>query len=113
VILGGDLNIAHTERDIWAPKRNQETSGFLPHERAWMTGLLDRGWTDTVRRVHGDVAGPYSWWSNFGRARELDRGWRIDYLLATAALAGKVQGAQVHKEGQVASDHAPVSVDLA
>ena len=46
VILAGDLNIAHTEDDIWNPKGNKNTSGFLPQEREWFSELLNEGWTD-------------------------------------------------------------------
>ena len=112
-ILGGDFNIAHTERDIFHWKSNQTTSGFLPHERAWMGDFLNQGWRDFVREQAGDVEGPYSWWSNRGRARELDRGWRIDYVVGNGA-AGKIAGkAWVDRDAGLAiSDHAPVSVEL-
>ncbi len=112
-LIGGDLNIAHTERDIFYAKSNEKNSGFLPHERAWFGGLLGCGWRDLVREHAGDVDGPYSWWSNRGRARGLDRGWRIDYLLANAAAAGRFRSATTHRDaGLACSDHAPVSVDL-
>lgn len=118
-VLGGDLNIAHTELDIWNPKGNAKLSGFLPHERAWFTELLSQGWTDLVRAHVGPKQGPYAWWSNRGQARALDRGWRIDYLLANAAAAGRLRGAGVvlereRADGEVAiSDHASVYADLA
>ena len=112
-LFGGDLNIAHTENDIFYAKSNENTSGFLPHERAWFGRLLKSGWHDIVREYFGDVPGPYSWWSNRGRARELDRGWRIDYLLANSVVRPYVRQAVVHREGGLqVSDHAPVSVDL-
>lgn len=114
VILGGDLNIAHTDSDIHNPSGNKNNSGFLPHERAWFTELLAQGWHDVLREQVGAQKGPYSWWSNRGRARELDRGWRIDYLLASPAVAGRVRGASIHRQGGIeVSDHAPVIVDLA
>ncbi|MCE2439910.1 MAG: exodeoxyribonuclease III [Candidatus Latescibacteria bacterium] len=113
VVLGGDFNIAHTEKDIFYARGNEKNSGFLPHERQWMTDLLATGWNDLVRHHFGDVHGPYSWWSNRGRARELDRGWRIDYLLGNAAVATQFRNAAVHREaGLTVSDHAPVSIDL-
>lgn len=113
IVLGGDLNIAHTERDIFYAKSNENTSGFLPHERAWFGDLLSTGWCDFVREHYGEMQGPYSWWSNRGRARELDRGWRIDYLLGNAATARKFHEAQIHREGGLTiSDHAPVTIDL-
>ena len=113
VVMGGDLNIAHTEKDIFYAKSNENTSGFLPHERAWMGRLLASGWHDLVRRHYGDVQGPYSWWSNRGRARELDRGWRIDYLLGNAAAGRRFASAAIHREaGLDTSDHAPVTIDI-
>ncbi len=112
-LIGGDLNIAHTERDIYYAKSNQKQSGFLPHERAWFGDLLDTGWRDVVREHAGDVDGPYSWWSNRGQARAKDRGWRIDYLLANPAAGKRFASATTHREaGLACSDHAPVSVDL-
>lgn len=113
-LVGGDLNIAHTERDIFYAKSNQNQSGFLPHEREWFGQLLsDVGWRDLVREHAGDIDGPYSWWSNRGQARALDRGWRIDYMLANAPAAKRFAAAHTHREaGLACSDHAPVSVDL-
>ena len=112
-LLGGDLNIAHTERDIFYARSNQNQSGFLPHERAWFGAMLDGGWRDLVREAAGDVDGPYSWWSNRGQARAKDRGWRIDYWLGNAAAARRVRGVITHRAaGLRCSDHAPVSVDL-
>jgi exodeoxyribonuclease-3 len=112
-VFGGDLNIAHTENDIFYVSGNRKNSGFLPHEREWFGRLLHSGWHDVVREQEGDVKGPYSWWSNRGKARELDRGWRIDYLLANGAANENVQRTTIHREGGLeVSDHAPVSVDL-
>jgi exodeoxyribonuclease-3 len=109
VILGGDLNIAHTERDIHNAKGNQNNSGFLPNEREWFSELLHTGWDDVFRRYVGEVQGPYSWWSNRGRARELNRGWRIDYLLANSPGSQAFVSASILREGGLQiSDHAPV-----
>ncbi len=113
VIMGGDFNIAHTEKDIFHAKSNEKTSGFLPHEREWMGRLLNSGWHDFVREHFGDRHGPYSWWSNRGQARALDRGWRIDYLIGNAAAARGFRSADIHRAGGLAiSDHAPVSIVL-
>jgi exodeoxyribonuclease-3 len=113
VVIGGDFNIAHTEQDIFYAKSNEKTSGFLPHERAWMGELIADGWQDFVRNQYGDMQGPYSWWSNRGRARELDRGWRIDYLIGNTAAAKRFKSADICREGgMTVSDHAPVSIDL-
>jgi len=113
VVLGGDLNVVPTERDIHDPKGNKNNSGFLPHERLWFAALLEAGWVDLVRVALGPVQGPYSWWSNRGQARALDRGWRIDHLLGNAAAAERLVGASIHRPGGLeVSDHAPVTVEL-
>ena len=118
-LLAGDLNIAHQPIDLFHHRSNTRQSGFLPHERAWLTDLLDQGWTDTVRRSAGEVDGPYSWWSNRGSARALDRGWRIDYVLTNRWLTPRVAAPSTHRslalargEDPPTSDHAPISVDL-
>ena len=113
VVMGGDFNIAHTERDIFHAKSNRKTSGFLPHEREWFSRLLEMGWSDFVREKFGEVDGPYSWWSHRGKARAEDRGWRIDYLVGNAAAAELFEDASIHRPGGLeVSDHAPVSLDL-
>lgn len=113
VFFGGDINVAHTEKDIFYARANEKTSGFLPHERRWFGNLLASGWHDLIREHYGDIQGPYSWWSNRGRARELDRGWRIDYLLCNPAARTLFRTAVIHREAALEiSDHAPVAIDI-
>ncbi|MES2088369.1 MAG: exodeoxyribonuclease III [Pseudomonadota bacterium] len=114
-ILVGDVNIAHQEKDLKNWKGNLKNSGFLPEERAWMTALLDpagpTGLVDVYRQLHPDTTDEcYTWWSNRGQARAKNVGWRIDYQLATPALAETARQAAVFK-GQWFSDHAPLSID--
>ncbi len=111
-LICGDFNVAHTEIDIHAPKRNEKNSGFLPEEREWFGTLLAQGWSDVLRDLHPGEAGLYSWWSNRGRARENDLGWRLDYVLASPALASRARGAWIEKDAGL-SDHAPVWVRFA
>ncbi|MFG7944443.1 exodeoxyribonuclease III [Streptomyces cacaoi] len=116
VLVCGDWNIAHQEADLKNWRANRKNSGFLPEEREWLSGVLDPadgGYTDVVRALHPEVAGPYSWWSYRGRAFDNDSGWRIDYHMATPGLAGRavkayVERAATHDERW--SDHAPVTV---
>mgnify|MGYP001385390642 CR=1 FL=1 len=111
-VLCGDWNIAHKEIDLKNWKSNQKNSGFLPEERAWLTGILDgQGWADIYRRLYPDATGEaYTWWSNRGQAWAKNVGWRIDYQIGTAGIAGAAQAASVYKE-QRFSDHAPLSID--
>ena len=106
VLVCGDINICHRAIDIHNPKGNAKNSGFLPEERAWVDRWLEQGWVDTQRALNPDVPGLYSWWSNRGRAREKDLGWRIDYLLANPALAERATEAWIEKRAGL-SDHAP------
>jgi exodeoxyribonuclease III len=113
-VICGDWNIAHTERDLKNWRGNRKNSGFLPHERAWMTEVLeDLGFVDAWRRLHPDGEGEgYTWWSNRGQAWAKNVGWRIDYQLVSPSLAPRLRHASVYKE-QRFSDHAPLIVDYA
>ena len=113
VILAGDFNIAHTEKDIFYAKANSKKSGFLPHERQWLTDLLATGYNDHIRDQAGDIDGPYSWWSNRGQAKALDRGWRIDYLLGNNAAKKQLTKTFTDRQsGITISDHAPLTIHL-
>lgn len=116
VLVCGDWNPAHTERDIKNWKGNVKKSGFLPGERDWVGALLAGGaWVDVVRELHPDVDGPYSWWSYRGKAFDTDAGWRIDYHLTTPGLAARAKEARVERAATYAerwSDHAPVTVQF-
>ena len=110
VILCGDFNIAHREIDLKNWKSNQKNSGFLPHEREWMDHLFNEdGFYDAYRVVEPETE-QYTWWSNRGRARENNVGWRIDYQVITPELADKVIKARVYTDKWF-SDHAPLIVD--
>ena len=112
VLLCGDWNIAHREIDLKNWKGNQKNSGFLPEERAWIGGVFDQvGFVDVYRRLHPDSEGEaYTWWSNRGQARAKNVGWRIDYQIATPALAAAARHASVFKDKWF-SDHAPLMID--
>jgi exodeoxyribonuclease III len=112
VVVCGDLNIAHQEIDLKNWKSNQKNSGFLPEERAWMTRLLSEiGWVDVYRKLEPLATdASYTWWSNRGAAWDKNVGWRLDYQLATPALAARATSASVYK-AQRFSDHAPLSVE--
>jgi exodeoxyribonuclease III len=110
VIVCGDWNIAHTEKDLRNWRGNKNNSGFLPEERAWVTQLLDEvGFVDVFRKLHAELEA-YTWWSNRGQAWAKDVGWRLDYQLATPELAAKAVSTGVYKE-QRFSDHAPMMVE--
>ena len=111
-ILCGDVNIAHQEIDLKNWRSNQKNSGFLPEERAWMTRLLDEGkLIDVYRQLQPTATDTaYTWWSNRGQAYANNVGWRLDYHLATPALAALARSETIYK-GQKFSDHAPITVE--
>jgi len=112
VVLCGDWNIAHTEKDLKNWKSNQKNSGFLPEERAWLGEVFNRlGYVDVYRHLYPDHTGEaYTWWSNRGQAWAKNVGWRIDYQIATPGIAAQAVSAHVYK-GQRFSDHAPLIID--
>lgn len=129
-LITGDLNVGHRELDIRNWKGNLKKAGFLPRERAYFDRFLGEagtdvtgvdgsvgpglGWVDVGRRFHGDVDGPYTWWSSRGKAFDNDAGWRIDYHLASPALAARVADYRIARAPSWDtrwSDHAPVVVD--
>ena len=113
VLVCGDWNIAHQEIDIKNWRANQQSAGFLPEEREWLTRVLDEaGYVDVVRRLHPEGPGPYTWWSNRGQAFVNDTGWRIDLILTPANIAQTATSAVVEKAATYEerwSDHAPVT----
>ncbi len=127
-VVVGDLNVGHRKLDIRNWKGNVKRAGFLPDERAYFdrfVGAEDEdgyndgaglGWVDVGRKQAGEVDGPYTWWSWRGQAFDNDTGWRIDYQLATKALADRVVGYAVDRAPSYDarfSDHTPVVVDYA
>ena len=98
-VVLGDLNVGHRPFDIKNWKGNQKNAGFLPRERAFFDSWIGKpekpryneggglGWVDVGRRFAGEIAGPYTWWSWRGASFDNDSGWRIDYQLASPALA--------------------------
>lgn len=115
-LVVGDLNVGHTELDIRNWKGNTKRAGFLPEERAYFDRFFGEeiGWRDVHRGLAGNVDGPYTWWSQRGKAFDTDTGWRIDYHLATSALASAAVSAVVDRAASWDtrfSDHAPLVVD--
>jgi exodeoxyribonuclease-3 len=115
-LVVGDLNVGHTELDIKNWKGNVKRAGFLPEERAYFDRFFGEeiGWKDVHRGLAGNVDGPYTWWSQRGQAFDNDTGWRIDYHMATPALAAAAVSAVVDRAPSWDtrfSDHAPLVVD--
>ncbi|MFG6502846.1 exodeoxyribonuclease III [Microbacterium sp. P05] len=129
-LVVGDLNVGHRELDIRNWKGNTKKAGFLPRERAYFDRFLGErgasvtgvdgsvgtglGWIDVGRRFAGEIDGPYTFWSSRGKAFDTDTGWRIDYHLATPAMAERAVDYRVVRAPSWDtrwSDHAPVIAD--
>jgi len=110
IIICGDYNICHEAIDIHDPIRNKTVSGFLPEERAWLDKFMKRGFIDTFR-VFNKEPNNYSWWSYRANARANNKGWRIDYCLASEPLKKRVTRAVILPEAKH-SDHCPVLVEI-
>lgn len=111
VIVCGDLNVAHKEIDLKNPKTNRKNAGFTDQEREKMSLLLDSGFTDTFRFFYPDKENEYSWWSYFGKSRERNTGWRIDYFLTSKDMNDRLVDAQIH-QSILGSDHCPVYLEI-
>ncbi len=110
ILLCGDWNIAHQAIDLKNWRSNQKNSGFLPEERAWLTGVFaDLGFVDVFRQLD-PRPDQYTWWSNRGQAWAKNVGWRIDYQIATPGLAARARAASIYKSRRF-SDHAPLIID--
>jgi exodeoxyribonuclease III len=113
-VVVGDLNVGHTELDIKNWKGNLKNAGFLPQERAHFDNFATQGWVDLGRAAHPGQPGPYTWWSYRGKAFDTDAGWRIDYQLATPALAALGKNYRVDRAASYDArwtDHSPVVVE--
>lgn len=110
VIISGDYNTAHKEIDLARPKENEGNSGFLPIEREKFDEILALGYTDSFRKVNPEPNN-YTWWSNRGRAREHNVGWRLDYHLVSNFASDAVIDCKIQSE-IFGSDHCPLELTI-
>lgn len=111
VIVCGDFNVAHTDKDLYNPPRKPVRQvGISPDERSRIDQLIALGFTDTFRIFHQE-SGYYTRWPFQNNARERNFGWRIDYCFVSQALRPFVAGAEI-LSGIKGSDHCPVALEL-
>ena len=110
LIISGDYNICHKPIDIHNPVANKNSSGFLPEEREWFSQFLETGFVDTFR-MFNEEPDHYTWWSFRAAARERNKGWRIDYHLATESMQSRITRAAILPEAKH-SDHCPILVEI-
>ena len=110
LVICGDYNICHEAIDIHDPIRNQNVSGFLPQERAWLDAFMKSGFIDSFRHFNKEPHN-YSWWSYRAGARGNNKGWRIDYNLVSENLKDRMSRAVILPEAKH-SDHCPIMVEI-
>lgn len=111
VIFCGDVNTAHEEIDLARPKENEENTGFLPEERAWIDEVISAGYIDSFRHFHPNTKNAYTYWDLKTRARDRNVGWRIDYFFIASELIKRVKKAEIQNE-IYGSDHCPLSITV-
>jgi len=113
IIFCGDINTAHEAIDLARPKENEDNTGFLPEERAWLDEVVSAGYVDTFRHFYPTKVGAYTYWDMKTAARERNVGWRIDYFFVSNDVVLKLKSVKIHNE-VLGSDHCPLEmvVDL-
>jgi exodeoxyribonuclease-3 len=109
VIIGGDFNVAHTPKDLYAPKTSNN-SGYLECERNWFTEFLREDFIDSFR-MNNKEGGNYTWWHMKDPTRKKNKGWRYDYFLVSKNLGENVKDAQILKD-VFGSDHCPIMLEI-
>jgi exodeoxyribonuclease-3 len=115
VILAGDYNVMPTEQDVYKPERWVDDALYAPEVRGAYSRLLGQGWTDAPRTLHPDET-IYTFFDYFRNAYARNAGLRIDHLLLSPAIIGRLVGAEVSREvrgWEKTSDHAPVWIEIA
>lgn len=112
VILCGDLNVAPNDIDVHNPKTAKNQHGFTQEEKdAFALLLKECDLVDAFRHLYPSQANAYTWWSNFHKSREKNKGWQIDKFLVNAKKAHDIQQVRIHND-YYGSDHAVISMDF-
>src|SRR5437764_7360917 len=107
LILCGDMNVARSDRDVHPKERRPNSIGQRPEERALIESMVAHGVVDVGRSLDPDNDQMFTWWAPWRNMRERNIGWRLDYVLASTALASTAVACPVQKDVGT-SDHAPV-----
>lgn len=112
VLATGDFNVAHKEIDLAHPNNNRRSAGFTDEERKGFTNLLDKGFVDSFRYVHGDIKDVYTWWGQRVKTSKINNsGWRIDYWLVSERIADKILKSEMIDSGE-RQDHTPILIEI-
>ena len=115
LVVGGDFNVAPEDADVWDPRACHGGTHVSPPEREAFAGLRRWGLVDAYR-LHHPEPGRYTWWDYRAGNFHKNFGMRIDHLLVSAPLQGRVVWAEIDREARkgkpIPSDHAPLVIDL-
>ena len=111
VIFCGDINTAHEAVDLARPKANEENTGFLPIERAWISKVIKNKFIDTFRHLHPNQKDTYTYWDQKTRSRDRNVGWRIDYFFADEKILPKIEKSDMLGD-YYGSDHCPIYIEF-
>ncbi|EJN02084.1 exodeoxyribonuclease III [Phyllobacterium sp. YR531] len=114
IILAGDYNVMPTELDVYKPERWLDDALFRPEVRSSFKALTSAGWVDAIRALHPNER-IYTFWDYLRNAWTRDAGLRLDHLLLSPSVAGRLKKVGVDREVRgwdKASDHAPVWIEL-
>jgi exodeoxyribonuclease III len=111
VIFTGDVNTAHGEIDLARPKENEDNTGFLPIERAWLDEVVNNGWVDIFRYFYPDKKEVYTYWDMKTHARDRNVGWRLDYFFTNQSFLKSIKSFKTLFD-YYGSDHCPICLEI-
>ncbi|MCE9585420.1 exodeoxyribonuclease III [Candidatus Nomurabacteria bacterium] len=111
IIFCGDINTAHEAIDLARPKANEENTGFLPIERAWISKVIKNNFLDVYRTFYPNKKDMYTYWDQKTASRTRNVGWRIDYFFASSELMPKIKKTGMLSD-YMGSDHCPIYLDM-
>jgi len=111
VIFCGDINTAHEAIDLARPKANEENTGFLPIERAWISKVIKNNFIDVWRNFNPDKKDVYTYWDQKTRSRDRNVGWRLDYFFADKKIISKIKDVGMMGD-YFGSDHCPIYLEI-
>jgi len=111
IIFCGDVNTAHDEIDLARPKENENNTGFLPIERAWLDEVITNGFVDIFRLLNPNKKDVYTYWDMKTRARDRNVGWRIDYFFVNQSFIKNIKSFKTLSDYE-GSDHCPIMIEI-
>jgi exodeoxyribonuclease-3 len=107
LVMCGDYNVARSDMDVHPKERKPGIIGQRPEERALLEAIIAEGLSDVGRSLYPDDENYFTWWAPWRNLRQRNIGWRLDYVLASEALAATAVSCPSYREIGT-SDHAPV-----